>query len=171
VKRASAAATAESTTARTQSTILLMPDERKSKFPIAFAVVLVVCFFGVLVWSGGWLWAGFQAEQIQRAILPERKPEGNVYDATAKGPVSLANFVRELRVAWPGENVATVHAAACELATGLLHHGDIEVGSLEGKTFVPWSMSRWEAARKIDTELKSMHDFLQDENRYVFRRK
>ena len=148
-----------------------MSDERKSRFPVVFAIVAVVGLLAALVWSGGLRWAGFQTEQARRLMHPERKPEVNVYTDTAKGPVSLANFVRELRVAWPGENLATVHAVASELATGLLHHSDIEVGSVDGGKFVPWPMPNWEAAQKIDAELKSMNGLFDDENRFVFRRR
>ncbi len=93
------------------------------------------------------------------------------YGATAKGPVALAGIVREFRVAWPEQGVDWVHASACEVATALLHHGDVEVGDFDGTKFVPWRMPRWVAAEKISAELRPMPDFLEDAHHYVFRRK
>ncbi len=113
-------------------------------------------------------WLGFD---LHRKLFPEQDAAGPTYDETAKGPLALAALVGQLRAAWPGESLAVVHGAACDVATGLLHHRDIEVGSLTGGKFVPWPMSRWAAEEKIRREVMAMPGLLTDETDYVFRRK
>lgn len=115
---------------------------------------------------GGWL-----AFDVRQKIFLEQDAARPTYDDTAKGPISLAAGVRQLHAGWPGESVAVVHGAAQEVATALLHHDDIEVGTIVGGKFVPWQISRWAAEEKIRIELRSMREFLTDESRYVFRRK
>ncbi len=79
--------------------------------------------------------------------------------------------MRDARRAWPQADVVVVHGAALEVATGLLMHSDIEVGSMVDGTFVPWRMSPWNASEKIHEEIGGMAGFLSDQSRYVFRRK
>ena len=141
---------------------------QKAKAVVLIVGMMLAGVIGLLAVQGR---IGWTADTVGRMVAPEQKPEGNTYEATAKGPVSLATFVTDARKSWPGESVATVHEAAGELAEGMLHQGDIEVGSLEGTKFVPWSMPPWKAARRIHTELGAMNDFLSDEGRIVFRRK
>ena len=64
-----------------------------------------------------------------------------------------------------------VHHAAIEVAVGLLHHSDIEVGSQVEGAFVPWRMPAWKAAEKIRNEISAASGFMTQEGRYVFRRK
>lgn len=111
------------------------------------------------------------AKKIHREIFPEQIPERPVYDDTAKAPVDLATFVRDARRAWPKADVSVVHAAALDVATGLLMRSDIEVGSIVDGKFVSWPMSPWKASKKIHEEMGGMSGFLSDQSRYVFRRK
>jgi len=62
----------------------------------------------------------------------------------------LAEFVAKSRLAWPQAEVGGVHEAAVDVAVGLLHHSDIEVGSTVGGVFVRWEISDWQAAEKSD---------------------
>ena len=94
-----------------------------------------------------------------------------VYEETAVGDVPLASVVRQYRDAWGEQGVASVHAAAREVAACLLHHDDIEVGDCTDKHYSGWQLDPWEADEKISRELTAMADFLIDEQRYIFRRK
>ena len=85
--------------------------------------------------------------------------------------MSLASVVHDFRAAWKDQSVEVIHRAACEVATALLHHRDVEVGSFDGKQFVPWPLTPWAADDKIGTEVMAMNDFLADDSRYVFRRR
>jgi hypothetical protein len=85
--------------------------------------------------------------------------------------MSLARFVRELRAAWPEQNVAVVHAAALELATALLHHTAIEAGSITDKKFSPSPRAGWNEVEAMRLELHAADTFFHDETPYVFRRK
>ena len=125
-------------------------------------VALAAIFQAPLRWA---------ARKIHREILPEQNPERSIYDDTANAAVNLANFVRDARRAWPKADVSVVHAAAMEVAIGLLLRSDIEVGSLVDGAFVPWRMSPWKAAERIHAEIGGMAGFLSDQSRYVFRRK
>ena len=126
------------------------------------AIALAAIFQGPLRWT---------AKKIPREIFPEQNPERPVYDDTAQAPVDLATFVRDARGAWPKADVATVHAVTLEVATGLLLHADIEVGSMVDGKFVPWRLSPWTAAKRIREQIGGMSGFLSDPGRYVFRRK
>lgn len=126
------------------------------------AVALAAIFQAPLRWT---------AKKIHREIFPEQIPEWPVYDDTAKAPVDLATFVQDARHAWPKADVARVHAVSLEVATGLLLRPDIEVGSLVDGTFVPWRLSPWAAAKRIQEEIGGMSGFLSERSRYVFRRK
>jgi len=140
---------------------------------IFIGVVVLVMKPGTLHASRVFLgWAG---HDVRRGMSLEQDPaetaNSGYYAATAKGPVALADVVRDFRGAWRDQGVEMIHAAACEVATGLLHHGDVEVGEFDGKQFVPWTLSPWAAAERISAEVMPMNDFLQDGRRYVFRRK
>lgn len=126
------------------------------------AVALGAIFQAPLRWT---------AQKIHRGVFPEQNPERPVYDDTAKAPVNLATFVQDERKAWPQADLTTVHAVTLEVATGLLMHPDIEVGSMERGTFVPWRLAPWQAAARIHEEVGGMPGFLSDPSRYVFRRK
>lgn len=101
----------------------------------------------------------------------EQDPASNVFEVSAGAPVTLAHWVKELQTAWPDADVRVVHGAVHEIAAALLHRGDVEVGERRANQFVPWRMTRWDAEARIHSELMAMKDFLQDENRYVFRKK
>jgi hypothetical protein len=148
----------------------------KIKLGFAFVGVLILAGVGLVQLQPGGVRAsrqmfGWFGSHVQRKLFPEQNADGPTYDETAKAPVSLASGIGQLHAGWPGESVAVVHGAAVEVAAGLLHRGDIEVGSLEGGKFIPWSLTPWQAEEKIRTELMAMPGFLTDENRYVFRRK
>lgn len=139
----------------------------KTKPKLAVGVVFVglvvsLAFAAPLRWSGA---------SLYRSIFPEQDPERPVYDDTAIAPVDLATFVQKARLAWPKADYSTVQQAAVDVAVGLLHHPDIEVGSRAGGTFVPWRMASWSAAAKIRREMTASTGYLSEEGRYVFRRR
>ena len=95
-----------------------------------------------------------------------------VCERLRSAPFPLACLVRELRAKWGDEHgVLAVHGFVREVATCLLHRDDVEVGDLHKGRFVPWQTEPWHADEKIDTELMAMTAFLDDEARYVFRKK
>ena len=95
-----------------------------------------------------------------------------VHDRLTAGPVPIAELVRELRIRWGTDHrVPAVHGFLCEVATCLLRRGDIEVGDVTDGRFVSWSIDPWDADARIYAELMAMETFLQDDCRYVFRRK
>lgn len=96
----------------------------------------------------------------------------STYELLNAGPVATARLVRELRARWGVEHgVASVHGFVREVATCLLWKGDVEVGDLKEGRFVPWALEAEDANSRIDEDLMSMHVFLEDESRYVFRKK
>lgn len=125
-------------------------------------IVLAALFPAPLRWT---------AKKIQREVFPEQIPEGPVYADTAKTPVDLATFVHDARRAWPKAGVSVVHGATLDVATGLLMHPDIEVGSVVNGAFVAWHLSPWQASAKIREEIGGLSGFLSEPSRYVFRRK
>jgi hypothetical protein len=95
-----------------------------------------------------------------------------VYGRLSTEPVSVAHMVRELRTRWGVEHgVGSVHGFVREVVTCLLSHDDVEVGDISAGRFVPWTLELWEADDKIDAELMAMESFLEDEDRYVFRKR
>jgi len=118
------------------------------------------------------LFLGWIAYDARLKLSLEQDAAGpGYYPATARGPVSLAGITREFRTAWPEQSVAVINGAVCEVASALLHHGDVEVGDFDGDKFVPWTMAAWAAAEKIRMELMAKNEFVEDDRRYVFRRK
>ena|SRR6266850_8147298 len=96
----------------------------------------------------------------------------NVFSRLSKSPVPMAHLVRELRSCWGAEHgVASVHRFIQEVATCLLHHEDVELGNVNDGQFVSWRLDPWDADAKIDRELMSLAAFLEDERRYVFRKR
>lgn len=95
-----------------------------------------------------------------------------VCERLSSAPFPLAYLVRELRSKWGAEHgVPSVHGFVREVATCLLHHADVEVGDLQAGRFVPWQPEPWVADERIDRELMGMTAFLDDEARYIFRKK
>ena len=95
-----------------------------------------------------------------------------VYYRLSSEPVSAAHLVRELRSRWGGEHsVCSVHGFVREVATCLLHHDDVEVGDVTAGRYVPWQLASWDADERIDAELMAMDLFLDDESKYVFRKR
>ena len=95
-----------------------------------------------------------------------------VYGRLSAGPVAAAHIVRDLRSRWGVEHgVGSVHGFVREVASCLLHHDDVEVGDWKAGTFVPWKLPSWDADERIDSELMAMDEFLDDETRYVFRKR
>lgn len=143
---------------------------------LGMAGLLVAIGVGAILVQPGGLRASRQMAEwfgshVRRKMFPEQNAAGPTYDDTAHGPVALAGVIARMHASWPGESVAVVHGAACEVVAGLLHQRDIEVGSLESGKFVSSSMSPWQAEEKIRGELGAMPTLLTDESRYVFRRK
>ena len=136
---------------------------------LAATLVTLLCAVALgIIFQAPFRWT---AKKIHRHLFPEQIPETPVYDVTATAPANLAVFVRDAQRAWPKAGVSTVHAAALEVATGLLLRSDIEVGSMVDGVFVSWRMSPWKASEKIRSEVGGMAGYLSDESRYVFRRK
>ncbi len=95
----------------------------------------------------------------------------SVYDRLSSQPVPAAHLVRELRRLWGSDfGVRSVHGFVREVATCLLHHNDVEVGDMTAGRFVPWRLPPWDADERIDAELMAMNSFLDDEDKYVFRK-
>jgi hypothetical protein len=95
-----------------------------------------------------------------------------VYRRLSSEPVAAAHLVRELRSRWGVEHgVGSVHGFVREVATCLLHHDDVEVGDVTAGRFVPWQLASWDADERIDAELMAMDLFLEDESKYVFRKR
>ena len=94
------------------------------------------------------------------------------YQRASVGPLPIAHLVRELRNKWGADfGVSSVHGFIREVAYCLLVHEDVLVGDIAEGRFVPWTLESSEAEQKIDRDLMSMGTFLDDETRYVFRRK
>jgi hypothetical protein len=95
-----------------------------------------------------------------------------IYEGLSRAPFPLARLVRDLRAKWGEEHrVPSVHGFVREVATCLLHRGDVQVGDVEQGRFVPWHVEPEEADERIDRELMAMSAFLDDEAEYVFRKK
>ena len=95
-----------------------------------------------------------------------------VYRRLSLKPVAAAHLVRELRSRWGVEHsVGSVHGFVRETATCLLHRDDVEVGDVTAGRFVPWQLAPWDADERIDAELMAMDLFLDDDNKYVFRKR
>ena len=95
-----------------------------------------------------------------------------VYSRLSTEPVPAAHLVREMRSRWGGDHgVGSVHGFVREVATCLLHHDDVEVGDIAAGRFVPWKLEPCDASDKIDADLMAMKSFLDDEEKYVFRKK
>jgi hypothetical protein len=96
----------------------------------------------------------------------------SVYSQLSLKPVSAAHLVRELRSRWGIEHgIGEVHRFVSEVATCLLGHDDIEVGDIAAGRFIPWQLESWEADDRIGAELMAMNLFLDDESKYVFRKR
>lgn len=95
-----------------------------------------------------------------------------VYTRLSSGPVSAASLVREIRDRWgPEHGVSAVHGFLAEVGTCLLHRDDIELGDAQEGRFVPWKLDPWDADHRLGEELMALEIFLEDETRYVFRKK
>ena len=152
-----------------------MPREKREIMLALVGLLLVAGIGFVIVQAGGvrssGQLVGWLRVSVHRKMFPEQNAERPTYDDTAKGSVALANLIGQLRVGWPSEGVTVVHEAAREVASGLLHHDDIEVGDLDHGKFVPWAMKPWEAEERVRAELMATHDFFADPARIVFQRK
>lgn len=94
-----------------------------------------------------------------------------VYRCLGEGTISAAHLVRELRDKWGSEHgIGSVHGFVREVATCLLHYDDVEVGDVNEGRFISWELAPWDANHRFDSELMARGAFLEDENRYVFRR-
>ena len=95
-----------------------------------------------------------------------------VYDRLGSQPVAAAHLVRELRSRWGVEHgVKSVHGFVREVVTCLLLREDVEVGDITGGRFVPWPLPSCDTDDKIDADLMAMDSFLDDEEKYVFRKR
>ena len=95
-----------------------------------------------------------------------------VYSQLTSQPVAAAHLVRELRSRWGVEHgVDSVHGFVREVATCLLHYDDVEIGDVTAGRFIPWQLPPWDADQRIDAELVAMDLFLDDEDKYVFRKR
>jgi hypothetical protein len=94
-----------------------------------------------------------------------------VYRRLADSPVSTAGIVQELRTKWgPGHDVREVHRFADEVAACVLHHEDVEIGDIHNARFRSWGLESWDAHSKLEHNLLSIDSFLDDNERFVFRR-
>ncbi len=94
-----------------------------------------------------------------------------IHDRLARSPMSAAELVQELRTRWgPDHSAAEVHRFVEEVAACVLHHGDVEVGDICDGHFAGWRLEPWDAQARLARELLAMDTFLDDKQRYVFRR-
>ena len=94
-----------------------------------------------------------------------------VYWRLAGGPVSAAILVQEIQARWGvGHSIASVRLFVSEVANGLLHRSDVEVGCVRGGHFSPWGVEPWEAADRIEKQLRGSQTEL-NESDVVFRLK
>jgi hypothetical protein len=95
-----------------------------------------------------------------------------VYHRLSSEPVAAAHLVRELRSRWgPEHSVGSVHNFVREAAACLLLHEDVEVGDVVTGRFVPWELASSDSDDKISEDLMAMDLFLDDESKYVFRKR
>jgi hypothetical protein len=95
-----------------------------------------------------------------------------VYRRLADFPVSAAEIVLELRTKWgPTHNVGEVHRFVEEVAACVLRHDDVEVGDTRDGEFRSLRLEPWDAHAKLAEELLAMNTFLDDKERYVFRKR
>ena len=95
-----------------------------------------------------------------------------VYGRLNTAPVPVAYLVRELRSRWGAEHeFGEVHSFVRELIYCLSDHDDVEVGEMRVRKFFPWNIEPEDAFDKIDSELMEMDVFLEDEDKYVFRKR
>jgi len=93
-----------------------------------------------------------------------------VYNRLTHSDVSAGELVQELRRKWgPEHGVREVHRFVEEVAACLLRD-DVELGDIIDGRFAPWRLEPWEAHFKLQQELLAMDAFLDDKERYVFRR-
>jgi len=101
----------------------------------------------------------------QQSDMAER-----VYHRLAQSDVSAVELVQELRTKWgPAHGVGEVHRFVEEVAACLLHD-DVVVGETCGGQFTSWRLEPWDAHARIAQELLAMDNFLDEKDRYVFRR-
>jgi hypothetical protein len=94
------------------------------------------------------------------------------YERLCHEPLSAALLVRMVRAKWgPTANPQAVHFFVAETLTCLLRKGDVEVGDATGSGFTPWALAPWGSDQKIEDEICGLGAFLEDESRYVFRKK
>ena len=113
-----------------------------------------------------WFWDGAKLRLSLR-----QDASADFHDRTASGPLPFAAIVSDMHRAWPAANYSVVHESALEVATDLLHRGDIEMGEKIGGVFQPLQLPPWAARGKLQSELRFARDFFQDSDRFVFRRK
>jgi len=142
---------------------LLKPVAWKRKTTAFLSLLIVTCTLLPLTAPVRWT-----EESILRVLFPEQNPETPIYRDSSITTLDLSDFIKDAREAWPDASVAIVHAAAFEVAKGLLHHSEVQVGSLEDGTFTSWELAPWKAAKRIKHELAIEKTYMAHQGRYVF---
>jgi hypothetical protein len=150
--------------------------KRSRKLPIVTAIL--TASIAAFIWKNGtgslhrvpqWVFVSAKLKllPLEDASAGPHSP----YERTKSGPLSLAAMVKEMRDAWPAENISLVHTAALEVATALLHRSDIEAGELVDGKFVPYQFSRWHLNELMTSEVGASSVPFDNQRIYVFRRK
>src|SRR5437660_3143590 len=114
-------------------------------------------------------WAEFSLGPMS-AISQQSEIADRVYRHLAHSALSAAELVHELRRKWgPEHGVGEVHRFVEEVAACLLRD-DVELGDIIDSRFAAWRLEPWDAHFKLQQELLAMDAFLDDKERYVFRR-
>lgn len=96
----------------------------------------------------------------------------DVWERLRFAPFPRACLVGELHVKWGAAHaLPSVHGFVREVASCSLQRHDVEVGEVEAGRFIAWRIDPWDACERIERESMAMSAFLDDETRYVFRRK
>jgi hypothetical protein len=96
----------------------------------------------------------------------------HAHERLSATPVSASYLIRLVRdrlgeIATP----VSVHFFVAESIRCLLRYEDVEVGDLVDDRFVAWSSDAIDSEQRIEDELSSFDTYLEDDGRYVFRKK
>jgi hypothetical protein len=155
-----------------------MTSPPKSGRVLPVVATILLASIAAFIWRNGasslhrvpeWV---FTSAKLKLLPLEDASAGPNsAYERTKSGQLSLATMVKEIREAWPKENISLVHTAALEVATALLHRSDIEVGELVDGKFVPSKSPPWHDNERMLSEIQHSADLFQNDHVYVFRRK
>ena len=153
-----------------------MPLPQKRPRVLPFAAVSLLALIVIFIISMGpdslYRMPAWTVDAIRLKLSLKQDASADAYyNRTKSGLLPLATVVREMREAWPKENITLIHQAALEVGTGLLHRSDIAAGELVDGTFVPFSSPSWNTNADMIYEVMNSSVLFENDHRYVFRRK